>query len=58
MCTLVTKLSATPAMNCTRLGVTSIDCGNWIENAYQRRMKPSGQQYCDVHCGALVFPWW
>src|SRR5581483_4265167 len=54
----VTKLSATPAVICTYEGVTMTVCGNWIANAYQRRMNPSGQQYCEGHCGAFVFPWW
>ncbi len=52
------KLSATPASMCTSDGVTITVCGNWIAAEYQRRMNPSGQQYCDGHCGALVLPWW
>src|SRR5215469_3177468 len=52
---LVTKLSATPAVICTIFGVTMTVCGNWMANEYQRRMNPSGQQYCDGHCGAFVF---
>ena len=51
---LVTKLSATPAVICTSDGVTITCCGNWIAAEYQRLMNPSGQQYCEGHCGVLV----
>ena len=34
-------------------GVT-ITFHSQVANSCQRRMKPSGQQYCDGHCGVVV----
>src|SRR6185312_11722978 len=46
---LVMKLSATPAWICTSDGVTSTFHSH-VAAACQRRMNPSGQQYCDGQC--------
>ncbi len=54
---LVMKLRATPARICTRSGVTMTWCSHTAASC-QRRMKPSGQQYCDGHCALFVLPWW
>src|SRR5690606_6229665 len=53
----VMKFRATPPKNCTSFGVTSTDCSQSADSC-QRRKKPSGQQYCDGHCGLFVWPWW
>src|SRR5262245_65574569 len=45
----VMKLSATPAVICTSEGVT-MKSHSHVANSCQRRMKPSGQQYCEGHC--------
>src|SRR5690606_3429389 len=60
-CTCVMKLRATPVRICTSSGVTMTWCGlipGLTAAKYQRRMNPSGQQYVDGHCGALVTAWW
>ena len=54
---VVMKLSATPARICTSDGVT-ITSHSQVAASCQRRMKPSGQQYCDGHIGLLSLPWW
>jgi hypothetical protein len=30
----------------------------WIATGSKRRMKPSGQQYCEGHCEAAITPSW
>ncbi len=32
-------------------------CG-WMATGSKRRMKPSGQQYCDGHCAAALTASW
>src|SRR5579872_5531654 len=53
----VMKLSATPARICTREGVT-MTSHSQVAASCQRRMKPSGQQYCEGHWAAFVLPSW
>src|SRR6516165_1985620 len=54
---VVMKLRATPARICTTSGVT-ITFQSHVAASCQRRMKPSGQQYCDGHCAWLSTPSW
>src|SRR5687767_3713057 len=54
---LVTKLRATPALICTSDGVTT-KSHSQVANSCQRRMKPSGQQYCEGHCARSWLPSW
>ena len=54
---VVMKLRATPVTICTTDGAAMM-CHSHTANSCQRRMKPSGQQYCDGHCGAFVLPAW
>ncbi len=56
---LVMKLRATPVEICTTSGVTSTKCALicvCVATGSKRRMKPSGQQYCEGHCEAAFTP--
>src|SRR5690606_28539206 len=58
---LVVKLRATPVVIVTRLGVTTKKCGlicGCVATVADRRMKPSGQQYCEGHCEAAFTTSW